>query len=85
MAATLRRVDNAVLCRLSEDLYAETDGECIWVNRDTPAEFLTHLLVHEALHDLAKLRVTTRAGELRTLSCDVEHRVMRALGCRLGV
>ena len=84
-ASAMERVKNAVFFGGRPDLYAETDGETIWVSKSAMSyDEVVQALIHEALHDTVFVRRDTRNGSLRGIGCHDEHCVMRLLGCEVG-
>jgi hypothetical protein len=80
-----RRLENAVLLSVNEsteredEIYGETDGETIWILRGLSLEECIETLIHEAMHDSVFIKRTTRSGEHKPLSCDLEHEVIYGL------
>ena len=70
----LQRLDSPIVY-FSEDNYGETDGDKIWItNEGFSEEFITEILVHEAMHDLLTMSDESRLSAWR------EHRIMERLG-----
>ena len=76
------RLANAVLLSVGEsreredEIYGETDGETIWILRGLELEECVQTLIHEAMHDSVFLKRSTRSGDYKSLSCDLEHEVI---------
>ena len=80
-----QRLANAVLLSVAEseerkdEIYGETDGETIWILRGLSLEECVETLIHEAMHDSVFIKRSTRSGEHKPLSCEVEHDVIYGL------
>ena len=80
-----RRVANAVLLSVSEsteredEIYGETDGETIWLLRGLTLEESVETLLHEAMHDSVFIKRSTRSGDYKHLSCELEHDIIYPL------
>jgi hypothetical protein len=77
-----KRLKDAVLLSVKEsterfnEIYGETDGETIWILRGLSLDECVETLLHEAMHDSVFIRRTTRSGEYKSLSCDLEHSII---------
>lgn len=80
-----KRLAGAVLLSVSEsgeredEIYGETDGETIWILRGLTLQECVTTLIHEAMHDSVFIRRSTRSGEYKSLSCELEHHVIYGL------
>ena len=77
-----RRIREATYLPLQEskerfaELRGETDGDMIWVTRGLDFEDTVDTLLHEAMHDSVFIRRATRSGDMKGLSCELEHQIM---------
>jgi len=74
--AAIYMVENAILHNKDEDMYGESDGECMWISAiKMSGELLIGTMIHEALHNIG----TFNGNDI--CECD-EHAIMTILGER---